>query len=276
MEKKKSDSLIPILQKGIQEYLKKYFSVRIKLCEEIFVYLDEIPPYRLKLIKGIKDIHSEFKIPELIPEKDMRISAMNEHTEIWDSSWLLDQPKNTRDKFHSDIIKLIREMGFPLSFYQWLKDYVIYNKEPDDKPGYNLSMLEHLRDYSSGDLTKGEKELLEKDIRSVFRIKGRPKNDIKKDYSEIKEEIDEMATCEIKPFKSLDTAIKTLEIGKKEVVKDELENREIVRKKQYLHLACEIDEDEKYFGQEEVLIQRLRKQRERLLERIKAITKVEF
>ncbi len=265
----------PSLKRLIQELLravveKKYFGTRKKLNEELLKYVELDKDFSQK----IKKLRKKYNIPELNQQEDIiSFPVGDKHIEA-ESGWLSSQDKKTKKAIESDIHSIVKEYNLSENFFDWIEFYILYNKQPPWSPFYNWELpLQIGKDFNELEripLTTQEKRYIKSFFRRILGIKRRPPKEKIKAYRKICQVLEKAPKNKRRPFRTLETALKTLGRGK---LTEYYEPSEGIRgedkllKKTYDTLAIEIDEEGKYFGKEKQLSQRLRKQHQRLKER---------
>lgn len=258
---------VELVNKALERANNKFFNTRIKFCEELIEYLRIDKTFEEKIVA----VREKYEIPELSPEEDLHDIVIDEGRSIEESLWMWSLDKKTRESFRKDVNEIIQKYKLPSIFYRWLECFVLYKQELPMAlynsfwalPLYILDPIE-LKKYP---LTTQDKNYIKYFLRSEFDIKRRPKKEKARQYRRILQELQKLPKNKKRRFRTIETALKTLERGEI-ITHHDWDGKDESHKKTYQDLAVEIDEEGKYFGKEKQLAQRLRKQNQRLRERL--------
>lgn len=250
--------LMVILLQTQMDY--KWFEVRKHLNEESALFLPKSKEFKADLAVFLK----EFDVPKLNIGEDYTVIHTSEY-EIEDSTWLGGHSNEFINRWETGIKKLLNKHHLPESFRDWVEFNILYGKSKY-YPHYNvetiLTIIIHPEEAKRIGLTTQEKEFMLYVLRSaVESTKGKRRSALRKSYVILKEVIAKSKNTK-RRLRTLKTALKTLDIGKKETYYDYSVGEKVIHKTTSADLATTIFKDET--GKKDVLV---RKQKERLLKR---------
>ena len=146
LENYNGEDLFQILLKYTAEFIEnEYFGTRKKLTEEFISYV-KIKNANKNFKGDIKNIRDKYNIPKLNPEEDVNCFPVGDDYIDCESKWLSSQSKITKNKFKKSIEGLILGYELPKNFYEWLKGFILYNKNPPWNPFYNWELPSQIKD----------------------------------------------------------------------------------------------------------------------------------
>lgn len=249
--------------------IKKGYFGNPKLTDERVLLLER----NTSFIQEVNQIRISFSIPNLNFQQDTTVYPFRD-TYLEDSTWLLKQPQNIQDKFINEVELLIKKYKLPVSFRDWIEKYILYGK-PKDNPYVNYELVYELMNNPDElqrlPLSSQEKNMVKDLVRFRLGINKRPPKHLQKDYKELLNALS-ASKSNFRGSRTISTSIKTLGVGKIEKQKDVSKNRVINRRKTFKDLIPNIYsfEEESKMGPEK-LSNRLRKQHQRLKQRMKKL-----
>ncbi len=273
-----TDDSFPNLAKDLQKYLKSAFDSVFGTRKRVNDNEATLLIHSDKLNKEVNEIREEFSIPDLDSSKDILEDFVIDgergfEAHIVESRWLESQGALQKSKFKEKINFLIKENNLPQYFDEWVEGYVLYNKTPSYMPLYNLDFLLGLllvdpqKPVNLGEygLTTKEKKFLLRYLRLGMgeKVVGRVSDKNQALYDGIKKKL-EVSKSSRRGYRTMETALKTLDIGKKKLRYEPTENKDVLEKTSYNSVVASIYDDDVDNGLKK---QRIRKVKERLYKR---------
>jgi hypothetical protein len=267
--KKRQTKAAKFIQNTLQSFMKEGFSTREKFNEESY-YLLTKGLLKESFKQDIQKTRKVIKIPKLDPEVDyQRIIAIE--GEMDESSWLYGKNDDFINKFESQVTFLLHKYKLSESFRDWIEMSVLYDI-PKYFPHYNVEfMMEtNTQEVKRTPLTSAEKQLARKRLPDMLGFKKRPPKKLEDEYKTFNKILDSSKNTR-RPYRTIKTAHKTLRIGKKDdLALDETAYQRNAGTITYDDLVSRVySEDVEEKQGPKKLNARLRKQKERLLKRLK-------
>jgi len=253
--------------------MEKWFKVRKGLNREIVAYLQTIGDFK----SDLRRVRKQFKIPKLSPREDIKEIPL-EDSSYEESDWLYGQKDIVQQSFHQEIESLINKYNLPQNFYNWLDYHILYGTPPF-VPFYNPELVQQIiknpDEVSRIPLTSGEKKFLKQITAWILGIKKRPNKDLRMTYKKTQSELQTFLNSSKnrrRRFRTLQSSLQTSKQGQKEKYYDDVVGADIEEKITYKRLATDLYEK---IDNEELkkAANRLRKQKQRLKERIQQVLK---
>jgi len=273
LKNKSISPLAKFLSIIVKSQMEKWFKVRKGLNREIVAYLQTIGDFKSDLRRARK----QFKIPKLSPREDIKEIPL-EDSSYEESDWLYGQKDIVQQSFHQEIESLINKYNLPQNFYNWLDYHILYGTPPF-VPFYNPELVQQIiknpDEVSRIPLTSGEKKFLKQITAWILGIKKRPNKDLRMTYKKIQSELQTFLNSSKnrrRRFRTLQSSLQTSKQGQKEKYYDDVVGADIEEKITYKRLATDLYEK---IDNEELkkAANRLRKQKQRLKERIQQVLK---
>jgi len=246
----------------------KYFAVRKVLNEEKFLFLQKSKDFA----NDITEIKNEFSVPKLNLDEDHILIEQLDY-EIEDSNWLTEQGNDKIDRWENRIKQLLDKYKLPISFRDWVEYNVLYGKQKN-YPHYNIeefaAIIRNPQDAHRLGLTTREKKFMLAGFRQLIKwAKEDERAPLKDHYLKVKDSLLNSKNPR-RRSRTINTAIKSLNMGTKRTYFDYNADADIVHKTTSSDLATTVFGDET--GKKAALV---RKQKERLLKRHIQSPKVE-
>lgn len=213
----------------------------------------------------ITQIRKDLDIPRLKTEDDVLEVEIDNAIEA-ESKWLNSEPKEVYSQLKHEVITLLAEFNLSPNFGDWIFGYILYRTR-GNKPSFDWSLVDYVIDnlhrIEEITLTTGEKQY----ILDLFRLKASSNSKLTKSQVnakclELKKILARSKRNTARRSRSINTAHKTLKIGKKTTYYEPDVNKNIERKITSLSLASELFETD-----EVKKSHTLRKQKQRFKER---------
>lgn len=243
------------------EQISKYFEIRTALNTEKIVFLKNHKPF----IAELRKIKKGFKIPTLDPTLDIQGFDISPNEMSSKSVWLESSSDITKDQFRNEIQALISKYKLPSYWDEWLEGSILYGVVFEYAPLFSVHEITNEK-LSNLSLTSQEKSFLRSYYKRYY-TKGKVP---KKIYQLFKQALNKAPTNKQRRSRSLKTAVATLKHGKARNTYDWATQRLIKGKVSHKDLVAKIfnSKYESKVGTDK-LANRLRKQKQRLLERNK-------
>lgn len=271
-----SSPLIKLIEMTLRANLSKWFNVRNKFNQEKITLISQSKEFA----NDIQKTRGNLRIPKLDPEEDHNTIPVLEG-EIEDSSWLHGQPDNYAKQFNERIKQILDKYGLSTAFTDWVEWWVLYNRKPLGYPYFFVELMglikNNPKELERIGLTTNEKQMAKTLIASWTGVKRRPAKETGEEYKTIRQRLNKILVAsknKQRVKKQLKSALATLRVGKQRKNRPE--------KGVYLKYGSTVtyaDIVPKIFNEEtefsvggDKLINRLRKQKQRLLQQNKFLT----
>jgi hypothetical protein len=271
----KNSPVVKTLEIGMRAGVDQaYFETRKIFNKEQSAYLSITPEFN----NVIEKIRQDFVIPILKPESDIVITPVvhNDKTyDIEESRWINKLTKNQQKKWGQVIDWCLQKYGLPVNSKQRLISTLLY-RCPFAIPDYDFELVDyivtHLAEIRSIHLTTGEKKYILDTFK--FFVRNNPRIDkviFRRAYTELKNTL-QLSKNTRRRNRTFKTSLKSLQIGEYEtaVDNDSLEQKE--RKVTSQDLASRVYRAYRLKTAKKKA-QTLRKQKQRLRQRVKSIIK---
>jgi len=206
-------------------------------------------------------IRKRLSIPLLNPKDDwVTISSPTGESEMDESSWLYGHNDKFINEFESAVTDVLRKYKLPNNLREWIELQLLYRDIAKTYPIHYFDLAFDLLTtpewINTTTLTTTEKRFVQKLIPEILGFKKRPPKKLAEQYKKIRELLDQSKNGQ-RRMRTLKTAKKTINIGNRH----KLTYDEVV--------ARAFSEDDEFRIGGEKLKARLRKQKQRLLQRHK-------
>jgi hypothetical protein len=247
MANSKDKNLFKEIELGLQSYADEIFNPSPYLNKEDWVTLQRNEVY----LKDLEKIRLKFNVPQkLLKEKDiMPIVIFIGDSEICEaeSDWVSSLEIDTRKAFRKAIEGILLKYGLRPNFYDFVQSHILYKEISKGLPLYNFEMfLNILHDPKIAtryNLSAQEKKF----TRELFKSKrGITTKNIPKehrgDFKKLNLFLSKSKNSRRKS-RNLEIIEKILSLKDEEIIVDETADKQIKKKRNYLDVVAEMDQD---------------------------------
>lgn len=246
--------IIAYLEDALIGLMSKHYKTRKNFNSESVLLLTK-GPLKNEFRAYIEEVRIRLKIPDLDPDTDFQRIPI-EDGDIEESSWLYGLRNQKVEAFGDEVTKCLSKFELSNSLREWIEFWFLYNKQPSR---YSQNYFEALVDaIKSSDrlkntsLTSPEKQMASILLREKLGFKKKPNKDASKIYSDVRNTLNQNKNKK-RSLRSLNSSLATLETDKG---------------KKYDEIVPKVfSEDQEFEIGASKLKARLRKQKQRLLQR---------
>lgn len=247
MTNSKDEDLFKIIELGLQSHADGLFNPSPYLNKEDWIMLQRNEVY----LKDLEKIRLKFNVPKkLLKDKDMTpfvITVGDSEICEAESDWVSSLDIDTKKSFKKAIDSILLRYGLRPNFYDFIQSHILYREVSKGLPLYDFGMfldiLQNPKKATRYNLSVQEKKF----TRELFKLKkGITTKNIPKEHREEFKKLDlELSKSKNTRRKSrnLEKIEKILLLKDEEIVVDETADYQVKKKRNYLDVVAEIDQD---------------------------------
>ena len=273
---KKVFSLNPFLPLLHEVFDREIFGKRAKLNFELWELLKRDTTFVADLRKARQD--KTMKIPNLKASLDIRSAFVqygDSEMEVTESYYLSSLSPEKKKIINNRIKSILNKYKLPLNFYEFVQYVLLYKKFPKGQPLFNLEFLDQIENNPNEATRLPISTIEKKFIFRLFRMRrgikeGRMPKKYAQEFKKLKTMLDSSAKDGRRRMRTIDDALKILDMEKEEVAEPDTDTGSTVfRKKKMRDQAVEKANLELSKDAEDREFARLRQVKSRLSKRKK-------